>query len=332
MRSEQRIDWIDRLKGVLIILVVLGHAVGAVLNEPRIPYSMTGRTVFKYIYLFHMPAFFFLAGLTLRQFRFVSKVRRLLVPYYLFGVLSIVVYWIALRGHISGAWWHAPLSVLYGAPYPGTDGFRCNSALWFLPCLLVTCFIAALLFKACDGRRCGALLEAGVGVLCIPAYVTINVVGCPSLPYGLGLMLKYLPYVIAAHLMSGALVRERGEFERRTRWMLASALAIYLCGVYFAPFDWGMYQSYWKCAVVSLFGLAGSCGICWAAYKIRFRALASIGELSLGIMLVHKWFVLALNRVGCYNVLVVTVVAMAGSVLLTRSVLHFAPWALGSKK
>ena len=45
----KRIEWIDTAKGIGLILVILGHL--------HIPFMTT------WIYLFHMPLFFFLSGL-----------------------------------------------------------------------------------------------------------------------------------------------------------------------------------------------------------------------------------------------------------------------------
>ena len=75
---------IDNVKGVLIVLVVLGHTVG----------QMTGShpaagTLYAWIYQFHMPAFALLCGLLttsgpLDGPRSAGLVRTLLVPYVLF--------------------------------------------------------------------------------------------------------------------------------------------------------------------------------------------------------------------------------------------------------
>ena len=45
-----RLDYLDKAKGILIILVVIGHI-------------WQSGPVFNIIYAFHMPAFFFISGL-----------------------------------------------------------------------------------------------------------------------------------------------------------------------------------------------------------------------------------------------------------------------------
>ena len=52
---KERIYWIDTLKGLLIMLVIMGHRVG---ND----FSQTLLMAKVYIYSFHMPLFFFLSG------------------------------------------------------------------------------------------------------------------------------------------------------------------------------------------------------------------------------------------------------------------------------
>lgn len=77
----KRIEYIDILKGIGIILVVLGHVTQ---NKP----------LFQFIYAFHMPLFFFVAGLFLRnKFGFIkSHARSLMIPYFSFGFISYA-YW-----------------------------------------------------------------------------------------------------------------------------------------------------------------------------------------------------------------------------------------------
>ena len=46
--AENRIEWIDALKGFAIILVIIGHTT----------ISVTNKETFVWIYSFHMPLFF----------------------------------------------------------------------------------------------------------------------------------------------------------------------------------------------------------------------------------------------------------------------------------
>lgn len=80
----KRIEWIDTAKGIGLILVILGHL--------HIPFMTT------WIYLFHMPLFFFLSGLvysggkyTWKQY-LIKKAKSLLVPYVTYGFIILLFY------------------------------------------------------------------------------------------------------------------------------------------------------------------------------------------------------------------------------------------------
>lgn len=53
---KQRIDYIDRMKGMAIFLVVMGHVYGMVFDQSE-------NITYKWISSFHMPLFMFLSGL-----------------------------------------------------------------------------------------------------------------------------------------------------------------------------------------------------------------------------------------------------------------------------
>ena len=55
-----RVQYIDRLKGLAIILVVMGHILGF-----RQPEDGTEDGIHTFIYTFHMPLFMFLSGLVI---------------------------------------------------------------------------------------------------------------------------------------------------------------------------------------------------------------------------------------------------------------------------
>lgn len=88
-----RESWIDVLKGIGIILVVIGHT------------SMENPLV-KWIYVFHMPLFFALSGYMFgrgrKQYTFAKftekRTKSLLLPFIIFRIL-LVIYWIIIESH-----------------------------------------------------------------------------------------------------------------------------------------------------------------------------------------------------------------------------------------
>lgn len=56
--KKKRDPFIDSLKGAAIILVVMGHVVGAILVEDQV----TQNVLFRICYSFHMPLFMTISG------------------------------------------------------------------------------------------------------------------------------------------------------------------------------------------------------------------------------------------------------------------------------
>lgn len=88
--SRKRIAWIDSAKGIAMILVFYGHLGGSG-DNPWFPYLEGSIWV---IYLFHMPLFFVLSGLTFnpnKPFKTFlwSRIRRLVIPYFFFSLYAV---------------------------------------------------------------------------------------------------------------------------------------------------------------------------------------------------------------------------------------------------
>ncbi|MDE5861676.1 MAG: acyltransferase, partial [Ruminococcus sp.] len=67
IKKSNRIVWLDSLKGLAIISVVLGHAFLAVQQINLFPEKQNMVTIIKeYIYTWHMPLFFVLSGMAFR--------------------------------------------------------------------------------------------------------------------------------------------------------------------------------------------------------------------------------------------------------------------------
>lgn len=88
---NNRIEWVDYFKALAIILVVIGHAT-SVFN--------------KYIYQFHVAAFFFISGYVsnLNKKRIeevvLNKIFTLWLPYTFFSLIGVSVIWIMNKGNI----------------------------------------------------------------------------------------------------------------------------------------------------------------------------------------------------------------------------------------
>lgn len=126
---NNRILYVDYMKAVAMILVIMGHVNFA--NEP----------VKAWIYSFHMPAFFFCTGLVLKMGGKISlkdtlqnKLHRLMLPYLLWALLY--------------AKFTVPnfLKIVYGS-YWSIASSGSSSNLWFLPVMFVALVFFYLFVK-----------------------------------------------------------------------------------------------------------------------------------------------------------------------------------------
>lgn len=86
----KRILWIDIAKGIAMILVFYGH-IGSGKANPPLP--MLNDSIWV-VYLFHMPLFFILSGLTFNPNKkffdfFLTRFKRLIIPYFFFSLYAL---------------------------------------------------------------------------------------------------------------------------------------------------------------------------------------------------------------------------------------------------
>jgi len=94
----KRIDWLDSARGIGIVLVVIGHTLGGLIDSPIGAGLGTFRALFFAIYTFHMPLFFLLSGLMVphRLERGTGRFMRGLLPsvvwpYFLWSVVQYTI-------------------------------------------------------------------------------------------------------------------------------------------------------------------------------------------------------------------------------------------------
>jgi fucose 4-O-acetylase-like acetyltransferase len=207
----QRIVTLDVAKGIGIVLVVLGH--NPVFRENAKP-------LYEAVYLFHMPLFFFLSGMT---FRFApaeealrKRARSLLVPYFVMGAIAV-----ALALQADGML--AALTSLGGILY-GTGHTLRFVPLWFLPCLFLVSMAAtgalsgartvmgAERFERLQARVLMGLVAVGLigGVLILASgtFTQPPFVDVKGRPLGLPWSLDLVPFVLALFVL-GTLASRR---------------------------------------------------------------------------------------------------------------------------
>lgn len=169
VQDKNRILTFDFLKGLGIILVVLGHIT-------------RNHNLFNCIFVFHMPLFFFISGMLYKEKeRFVYKqFKSLMLPYFIFSILSFL-YWyfieLKFRTKQEGT---STFEQLTNIVYPmNMDGsYEFNAVLWFLPCLFITS-LSYHLFRCITSKTTYTLILLGVIVLLasliklkIPLYIS----------------------------------------------------------------------------------------------------------------------------------------------------------------
>lgn len=113
-RRSPRLVWVDGARGIGIVLVVLGHALGGMIDAGQAPAGEWFRPLFLVIYTVHMPLFFMLSGLFVqarlarRPDAFLPGVlRTILWPYFLWSAVQLTVILFAgsaVTAPLTGYW------------------------------------------------------------------------------------------------------------------------------------------------------------------------------------------------------------------------------------
>lgn len=125
--TQNREIWIDVLKGVGILLVLLGHC--------NTPFD-------KYIYGFHMPLFFLISGYLFKSKKpiipyFRKLLKRYIVPYFVLAFCMLVIVMVTQKKYALIL--HYIIGILYSRG--SMQWMPMCSPLWFLTCLFCALFI-----------------------------------------------------------------------------------------------------------------------------------------------------------------------------------------------
>jgi len=306
--SAERIEYIDRLRGLAMMLVVAGHVLF---------YCGYASSPLCYaIYAFHMPLFFVISGWVNHYvwkptdaWTYLKKTcLRLILPYAIWSMVYVVIQSLRIGGAIDTAYSLLPVS-----------------DYWFIPCLFIlhwihyaVCAIEGSVWK----RVCVlvGLLGVVIGLYAWTHYGLLKHVIAYILPYAFGVMLVRKPEVLK-------MITEK--------WWIALINTIVGVGLmvvyYYAPNGGSIAQ------VARLI-----CGLCMSSALIYVYRKAStmvwtlkrgkiesyIGKCTLGIyfihfMIVREWILPA--DMGLALQAVTTIGSMAALIALCLGLM----WVLG---
>lgn len=232
-----------------------------------------------------------------------KKCRRLLLPYLIWGVFSVVLYLLTQKvflaevsgqGHYANmggeVWWQPFVSLLHAGGWPAGEGFRANSVLWFLPCMFTVQSIYWVVDRFVPSRRCQILFSL---LFCVLGWL-LSEMGVGNLPWGMGLACWYICFLIwgrwfiapiSAHLQDKML--PRSPVAAKVCLSLATCAFVLIC--WHTPSLWFLHNNLaWRLAFFSL-GLGGACLTMVWAREFSGILWSRIGIASLSLMLLHKF-------------------------------------------
>ena len=271
-----RIVSADVLKGIGIILVVLGH-------------TTRNDELSRWIYHFHMPLFFFLSGVFFSPSiqGLVKRVRQILIPYLIFGVLSFI-YWRFAEMRFRPLPENFDANMHFFDLFWQTEQFRFNVPLWFLPCLLIVQSVGAVLFCFIKNQKVllativlWVLIANGINVSSNAMWVNETFYAFPFFALG---------YVIGKERY----MKMEAGLSRKHDWLYSILAVMGLLTVWFLSARNDMMSSSYPNGYGAFFLVALICIMCLFALfvKIRSRRIISIltwlGVNSLIIMCLHE--------------------------------------------
>ncbi|WP_293731708.1 acyltransferase family protein [uncultured Parabacteroides sp.] len=204
----QRIDFIDKIKGVCIILVIYSHILGDLFEGLR------------FIFCFHMPIFFCLSGLFFKPYTCYKeflrkKVNALLVPFVFFYIISYSLFFFKkmMFGSIQN------FSVLDF--FSGEQMF--NISLWFLLSLFIMSNIMYVIY-------CFKL-----SIVRFLLVIILGLIGYIGALYDFGNVLFFMSSLTSLPFYYlGCILRENGYLERRNIWELGLGFSLLFIGIFIA--------------------------------------------------------------------------------------------------
>jgi fucose 4-O-acetylase-like acetyltransferase len=282
-RQPARYPVLDNARFVLISLVVAGH-----LLEQLADQGPAAAALYRWIYLFHMPAFVLISGAvsksTLTRRRVFALATGLLLPYVIFQTLYPA--WDAWLFH-TGDW-----SQGYLTPY---------WLLWYLPSLACWRLLLPVFARLKSALPLAVAIALAAGLAPWIGY-----------PLSLSRTLVFFPLFLLGHRLGGQRLQQLGDSVGRKAMALAVLVAAAVTAWLLRDLDpqW-LYASVgygaldvaaWPgiCVRLALLTVSASCALAVLALAPRQTAPRGLGRHSLTAYLVHGLLVRALVAAGVF--------------------------------
>ena len=314
---SKRMPWIDVLKGIGIILVVIGHV-----------YS--GTTIYNWLYSFHMPLFFLAAGLVYKEKPILIDLKRriqaVIVPYFSFG-LFVLIYWylVERRFRTSETGFIDSLLGLLSGQYSKLDF---NVHLWFLPCFFITVVLFNV-FVNLGNLITGIIAASLMSII----YIFVPLV---DMPWGFDRVFKYIGFYAVGVLLANC--KYIVEASRHIYKNIAFGIMMILMNFVLAYFNQTSGEMWFVTAFIGTFG------VLFLSLAIdKNRLLQYWGRISLVILCIHgpiyriivKIISIPLHisteavRESFLLSIIVVVVSITICSFIYEVVVRVAPWMIG---
>lgn len=213
---SRRLDYIDISKGIGILLVIIGHI------------SYTPESIDIYLSAFHMPLFFFLAGVTYNNQKYQSftylfgqKIKAILIPYFIFSM--IMVFWLTTRDFASAIYYNT-LQMTGGGGGIILRFFRnllavviqirrtqLGIGVWFLPCIFLNFLMLNLILKVSNKK----IITLIISIMCFTVgYFYSKFLHDYPLPWGLDAAFCSILFMTLGTLIENNLEKILRDFSK----------------------------------------------------------------------------------------------------------------------
>lgn len=190
MSSTKRIAWVDIIKGIGIIIVVISHA-----------YKDPNSSMLKIFYTFSMPLFFFVSGYMFKEENNIkehakNKFYQLLIPYFSSLILFLPISIYFFPAHLN-LFYYNSIPIDIGRYFFGrSNAYSITGSIWFLPCL----FFTQVIFNFLRNKLNDNVLNITIFVFLLLGYVNYLYFKWFFLPLYLHLTLAAIPLFYVGYL------------------------------------------------------------------------------------------------------------------------------------